>query len=104
MFAIEIRRALPELGLTKLEQRRFTVTKEPSALTASLVLVNSLSASVQNKSTTLDARCLSDINIHSRQTACEADPGDNRGKGRQDSDARVTTCCHRPRRIRICRQ
>jgi hypothetical protein len=80
------------------------VTKEPRALNASLVLVSSLSASVQNKSTTLDARCLSDINIHSRQTACEADPGDNRGKGRQDSDARVTTCCHRPRRIRICRQ
>ena len=62
--------------------------KELLALTASLALVSSLSASVHNNSTTHYVRSLSDIRIHSQQIAREAEPGDNRGKDRKDNDGK----------------
>ena len=60
--------------------------KELLALTASLALVSSLSASVQNHSTTHYARSLSDNSIHSQQLAREAEPGDDRGRNRNGLD------------------
>ena len=60
--------------------------KELLVLTATLALVSSLSASVHNSSTTLYARSLSAISIHSQQIAREVEPGDNRGKDRKGLD------------------
>jgi hypothetical protein len=59
------------------------VKKEVLALTASLALGSSLSASVHNNSIT---RSLSHINIHTQQMARQAEPGDNRGKDRKGLD------------------
>jgi len=64
------------------------VKKELLALTTSVALVSWLSATVHNNSTTHHVRSLSEKRTHSQQTAREAKPGDNHGKGRNDIDSK----------------
>ena len=58
--------------------------KKLLALTASLALTSSLSATVHNNLSNHYVRSLSDI--HSQQIAREAQPGDDRGKNRKGLD------------------